>query len=54
MIDVFVLTQLMKMEEREVIVESGFDYPDICWKPFVAKSKASGAFLTCAGGNFIS
>lgn len=54
MIDVFVLTQLMKVEEREVIVKSDFDYPDICWKPFVAKSKASDTLLTCPGGNFIS
>jgi len=32
---------------------SDFDYPDICWKTYVAKSKAPDIFLTCPGGNSI-
>lgn len=42
------------MGKREVIVKDNVNYPDICWKPYVAKSKVSDIFVICLSGNLIS
>lgn len=52
MIDVFVLTQAVQMEERDVIVMRGPDYPSICWEPYVAESNTSDMLLTCPWRQF--